>query len=373
MRSLSHGRVPVLNQCNPRGSATGGSWADSSTACGLPVRALARALALVLALVQLPGCYVLHLAGGQLGLVNDQEPIEEALAREPDPRRRALLAEVPGIHAFGEAVVGLKRSDSYVGYYAIQRPWLTLVLSAAPRDRLAAYTRWYPIAGRVPYRSFFDEERAKEAQRELEAMGYDTYLHHSPAYSTLGFFRDPVTTPMLDRGPACPPPAIPERLDRCRLAGLAETLLHELTHQTLYVPGQTTFNEQLASFVGRTAMVQFLSARGIYDEALRARLAVAFGRQRALEAEAAQVTKELDALYASPLSFEQKLARREPLFRALAVRAAQIYPDTRPESWTFNNARLLQYRRYNRAADTMRKTFEEAGGNWQRFWQLVSR
>jgi predicted aminopeptidase len=335
--------------------------------------ALRRALVLAFVLVLMQGCYVLHLAGGQLGLVNDQQPIDEALASEADPRRRALLAEVPGIHAFGESVVGLKRSDSYVGYYAIQRPWLTLVLSAAPRDQLVPYTRWYPIAGRVPYRSFFDEERAKAAQRELDAMGYDTYLHHSPAYSTLGFFRDPVTTPMLDRGPPCPPPAVPERLDLCRLAGLAETLLHELTHQTLYVPGQTTFNEQLASFVGRTAAIQFLSQRGVYDEALRARLEVAFGRQRALETEASQVTKELGELYASSLSLEQKLARREPLFRALAARAAQIYPDTRPENWTFNNARLLQYRRYDRQADTMRKTFEEAGGSWARFWQLVGR
>jgi predicted aminopeptidase len=361
MSRFSHGLALALNR-----PFRGRSSADSSRACG-------RALLVALAVLGLPGCYVLHLAGGQLDLVNAQQPIEEALASEADPMRRALLAEVPAIVAFGEQVVGLAPSDSYVGYYAIQRPWLTLVLSAAPRDRLQPYTRWYPFAGRVPYRSYFDEERARAAERELERAGYDTFLHHSPAYSTLGFFRDPITTPMLDRGPPCPPAAEPARLDGCKLMGLAETVLHELTHQHLYVPGHTTFNEQLASFVGRTAAIQYLTQRGVYDEALRARLEVAFGRQRALQAEVEKVAKQLEALYASELSLADKLARRQPLFDELSQRAAELFPDTTRDHWKMNNARILQYRRYDRGADTMRRTYEAAGSSWLRFWGMISR
>jgi predicted aminopeptidase len=337
----------------------------------------ARATRLTLALllsVSLAGCYVLHLAHGQLELINAQKPLPAAIRDETDLTRKQLLAEVPLITDFAEHVLGMNKSESYVGYYPLERDWLTLVLSAAPRDRLVPHTRWYPVAGRVPYRSFFDETRAKRAQRELEQDGYDTYLHHSPAYSTLGFFRDPVTTPMLERRLPCPAPADPTQLDACRIAGLAETLIHELTHQHLYVQGETNFNEQLASFVGRTGAIEYLVSRGLYDEALRARLQIAFARQQRFEEEVASVVRELSALYASDAVLSTKLAEREALFARIAQLGLSTFPESTREDWQpMNNARVLQYVRYVRRADTMDKLWQKASGRWPRFWQLVQR
>ena len=341
-----------------------------TTALGLAVAAWALSL---LGSGALGGCYVLHLAKGQLDLVNGQRPLDVAVRDERDPVRRALLAEVPSIRAFAERVLGFSPSESYVGYYAVERGFLTLVLSASPRDRLKAYTRWYPIAGRVPYRSFFDEERAKRAQAELEAQGYDTYLHSSPAYSTLGFFRDPITTPMLERGPPCPKPTSRETLDGCLVAGLAETLIHELTHRHLYIAGKTRFNEQLASFVGRTGVIQYLASRGLYDEALRQRLLVAYERQYTFQHEAAAAARELQTLYAGPLSRAEKLARREPIFMRLESRALEIFPDSAPGKFRMNNARILQYLRYDRGSTKFERLWREAGYAWARFWPLVER
>ncbi len=337
----------------------------------------AQAAQLILALLAssaLSGCYLLHLARGQLALVNEQKPLPQAIDEEPDLTRKLLLQEVPLVTRFAQSVIGMAPSESYVGYYAVDRSWLTLVVSAAPRDRLQPYTRWYPVAGRVPYRSYFDQARAEKAQRELQRKGYDTHLHRSPAYSTLGFFRDPVTSPMLDRRLPCPAPINPEVLDPCRIAGLAETLIHELTHQHLYVRGQTVFNEQLASFVGRMGAIQYLIWRGLYDEALRDRLQVAFTRQQSFEAYVAEAARELEHLYASDAPLSTKLAAREPIFARVVERALSSYPTSSKEDWEpMNNARILQYVRYDRAADPLAKLWQQAGSRWPRFWRLVKR
>lgn len=328
-------------------------------------------LALSFACLFSGGCYVLHLANGQLSLVNDQIPLRRAITDERDSTRRALLAEVPHITSFAVQHLRMEKSDSYAGYFPVDREWLTLVLSAAERDSLTPLTRWYPFAGRVPYRSFFDPARAKAAQAELEAEGYDTYLHESPAYSTLGFFRDPVTSPMLDDALLCPAPTKSAPVDGCRVAALAETLLHELTHQQRYRPGDTDFNEQLASFVGRKGAIEYLVSRGLYDGELRARLTVAYARQERFAAEVAAAARELEALYAQHLTLEQKLAQRKPVFERLEQTARELYPQRTPEQLRMNNARVLQYVRYDRSATTFRTLFEKSKQRWSRFWPLV--
>ena len=162
-------------------------------------------------------------------------------------------------------------------------------------------------------------------------------------------------------------------MDRCRLFGLAETLIHELTHQHLYVPGDTDFNEQLASFVGRRGAIEYMVRHGGYDEALRERLRVAFGRQRAFAAQVVTTRDALEALYASDLSLQQKRQRRAPIFDALAERATQLYPGTTRADWPVNNAHMLQYLRYDRDARGMRELWRRAGGSWALFWELLER
>src|SRR5262245_52748662 len=113
-----------------------------------------------LACACLPACGLTGLAAGQLQLINRQVPLERALEEEADPERHALLAEVPSILAFAEEVVGLRVGRSYRGYYATDQKGLTYVITACARTKFEPYSWWFPIAGNVEYRSYWDEADA---------------------------------------------------------------------------------------------------------------------------------------------------------------------------------------------------------------------
>jgi len=312
--------------------------------------------ALVLAMAT-PGCYLSQLAVGQLELVNRQRPIERVVREHSDPRVRVMLSQVPRVKSFARHRMGMSPSPSYRGYIEVDREGLTTVLLASRAERFEAYTRWYPIAGRVPYRAYFDPEMARREEARLRELGYDVFSGPSPAYSTLGWFRDPVTSPMLRSG----------------LTGLIETILHELTHGHLYVPGQTDFNEQLASFVARVGLEQYLRAHGLWTQGIGLRMEARETRRGQFARLVKEAIAELQVLYARNLPRAEVLRRRTPLLAQLSERAAALYPETDPERWQFNNARLLQYMRYDPSTETLEQIWKASGQDWSSFWKLVRR
>jgi len=185
-----------------------------------------------------PGCrpgYVIDAGLGQWRLLNDSRPLEE-LSKEGALTKRELATVdlILDIKRFGEMEIGLKKTANYQDLYVGPSLSHFFVLSASPKDRLQLETWWFPIIGRIPYLGFFHKENALEEQRNLQSQGLDTYLRTSTAYSTLGWFRDPIVPDMLTYRPA----------------RIAEIVLHELTHSTIYEKGQTAFNEGLAVLVG---------------------------------------------------------------------------------------------------------------------------
>ncbi len=299
-----------------------------------------RRAALVLLLPLLSGCYILTQAQGQLRMLLNSRKIDELLADPGVPDKVKLkLLFVREVKDFGEHQLGLARSANYESFYDTQGKPITYIVSASRKDRFQAHLWWFPIVGDVPYKGFFSREDAVAEAQELEKQGLDVAMGTAAAYSTLGYFPDPVLSTML---------SYPDEQ-------LAALLLHELTHGTIYLPGGTDFNEGLASFVGWQGALEFARrTRGIpstaYDRTVRA-----FAAEEKRDAASLALFKKLDELYRSNRSSRDILAEREKI-----------------AGGKVNNAEILMQRRYGRY-DEFRARFEAAGGEWRPFFDGLVR
>ena len=299
-----------------------------------------------------PG-YVVRAGIEQAKILNRRTPIEDVIA-EPatDPATRAKLELVLNARTYAAEELELDVADSYTTFSQLDSDTLLLVVTAAPKDRLVPYTWWFPIVGRVPYKGFFDPDAALAEARQLADEGYDTYVRPSGAFSTLGWFNDPLLSTLLDRGD------VP----------LASTVIHEVTHNTTFIPGQVGFNESFANFVGDVGAAEYFC--GIEGESgERCRFArdrwhddVVFGQalQRLLVA--------LEIVYSDPaLPYDRKLAARDEVIRRWKEGyAREVVPELRVAFKRFheqpiNNASLLGIRLYYERLDLFDRVHRALG------------
>ncbi|MCP4750984.1 MAG: aminopeptidase [Proteobacteria bacterium] len=301
------------------------------------------------------GCYLIKQGKGQLELRYNQIPMAEAILKETNPDYRRLLAAVSQIKEFAEKRISLEETRNYSGYYATSQRGITFVVTACEKNRLSPYSWWFPIIGSVPYKGFFQERDALALEKELQSEGYDTWLFVAPAYSTLGWFEDPITTPMLRRGHYY----------------LAETIIHEMTHVTVYVKGDGTFNEQLASFVGQKGAFQYLREKDILNENQLEKIKRKRQRNQKLTRIVGKYIPGLKKLYGKPYPLEEIVREREIIFSKLTDEILTTFPHLTREDWKFNNARLLQYLRYKSESKVFQEAWDKSEKNWEKFWELI--
>jgi len=235
-------RKVTTNKRNPKDNGP-----DSARARRIPRPLLFGGILLPMALLlfNCSGCspvYVARAGWAEMKILRGRRPLEEVIndhRTDEETRRKLLLARQA--RAFAIHMLGLNAGDSYTTFTQLETDTLAWVLSAAYKDRLESKTWWFPIVGHVPYKGYAGQKGAEKAQSKLDDEGFDTYLRTTSAFSTLGWFSDPLLSSLL-------------RYDDIELV---TTIIHELSHNHLFVPGHIRFNESFATFVGRAGAMKF--------------------------------------------------------------------------------------------------------------------
>lgn len=329
-------------------------------------RALRLLLPVLLLALLLPACSSLGYYGqavnGQLQLLARRQPIDSLLEAESTPADlRARLALVQQLLDFAAQELALPVHDQYRSYVELDRPFVVWNVFATPEFSMQPKTWCFPVAGCVAYRGWFSEARARADARRLREAGFDVFVGGVAAYSTLGWFSDPVLSTVLYR-------------EDHRLAML---LFHELAHQVAYTRDDSVFNESFATAVEQLGLAAWLAANEAQGgESASERLAE-LARERELDAAFVALVQatasDLRQLYASglePDAMRAAKAARIARLREEYAAARTAWGDARYDAWfasEINNARLSSVATYNTLVPAFEALFAQCGGDWPCF------
>ena len=317
----------------------------------------------LLAALLLNGCssvaYYGQLAEGQWQLLRARQPVAQVIADPATPPQlRSHLAHAEQARVFASQQMKLPDNHSYRVYADIGRPYVVWNVFATPELSLQPVTHCFPIAGCVAYRGYYQQGAARGAAALMRQDGLDVYVGGVEAYSTLGWFDDPILSSMVGWGD--------ERL--------ATLIFHELAHQRFYVQNDTEFNESFASFVEQEGTRQWRVARGL------AAIGGDQGQQREQFIRLVLASRErLQAIYSGTLDDAHKRQAKRAEFERLRreyrqVRDGQWGGDKRYDAWVYgplNNAKLLPFGLYDQWVPAFEALFREVGGDWGRFYERV--
>lgn len=319
-----------------------------------------RRLLLSASLLLLAGCSAIghwsQAAGGHLGIVRAARPVPEWLA---DPATPADLAErlrlSQQMRDFASSALALPDNNSYRRFADLKRPAVVWNIVAAPEYGLTLKTWCYPIMGCAGYQGWFDRDAAQRHADELKAQGWEVQVQPIPAYSTLGWSRWLGGDPLLNT------------FIRYPEGELAAMIFHELSHQRVYTPDDTGFNEAYATAVELLGARQWLAGK---PEALAAFEAGRAQRGRFL-ALAREGRNRLEAVYAGPA--ESRAGAKAAVMAELRERAPREAPGY--EAWfqRANNASFAILSAYDELVPAFMRLFEHEGRNWVKFHAAVER
>ena len=317
----------------------------------------------LLAALALTGCagveYYAQSVSGHLGLMSRARPVETVIeAPETAPRLAARLRTALEIRDFASDALGLPANASYRRYVDLGRPYVVWTVVAAPELSLEPRHWCFPVAGCLSYRGYFSESAAAEYAGALESEGWDVTVAGVHAYSTLGWFDDPLLSSMV---------ALPEHF----LAGI---VFHELAHQRLYVPGDTEFNESFAVVVERAGVRRWIEMAGRGD--LGERHMIAAERRAAFLDLVRATRRELGAVYASSRSDGRKREAKTRLIERLRSRYAALRATwASGPTYDFwfergvNNAAIALLSTYDRWVPALEALLARSGGDLRAFYR----
>lgn len=310
----------------------------------------------------LTGCqigYLVSSASSQVEILLARKPIEEVLkdpsVSDDDKRKLRLAMEAK---EYSQTALGLKKNKNYSSYVKLNRPFVSYVVSASPKNELKHHLWKFPMVGELPYKGFPSKERADKEADELRAKGLDVHVRGVSAYSTLGWFNDPVLSSMLGY----------------REHHLVNTIIHENVHATLYIKSEADFNERLAAFVGNIGTERFYLAREGEASTTLKTISLENEDEKLFSVFISRELDDLEKWYlvraGVPISEEQRTARFKEIhdryFKNVKPKLkTNIQKDF--EARPLNNANLLQYKLYMQDLADFDAAFNKVGRDFTKF------
>lgn len=328
-------------------------------------------IVLPISILLMAGCstlgYFAQSIGGQMAVWEKEQPIDELLAdaNTPQPLREKLTT-VLAIREFATENLALPDNDSFRSYADLQRPFVVWNVFAAQPFEMSLRRWCFPFAGCVAYRGYFSKTDAQNYAQQLVSEGLETYVSGVAAYSTLGWFDDPLLNTVVNRSPA-------------RIAGL---IFHELAHQQLYVEGDTTFNEGFASTVEQEGVRRWLALHG--SEEQREDYARFQQRQNDFVDLITQTRDKLQVLYEQPLSVAEMQAAKTVIQAELRLQYQQLKKQwgvsvdnsAGYDAWfaqDLNNAQLAAVTTYRDHVPAFQRLLAQQGGDMSAFYRACAR
>jgi predicted aminopeptidase len=287
------------------------------------------------------GCYTIKQGVTLLGYLNRAVPLEQSGDEE-------FIARVNDIRSFAMEELGLAMSKNYTRYVEIDRNYLASVVSASAKDSFTRHEWRFPIVGSVPYKGFFKPQDAQKEREKLEKKDLDVWVRGVTAFSTLGWFKDPLYSYMRNYP----------------TENLADLLIHELFHATVFIKGKVKFNEELAEFVGSEGARLYMESRFGKDSDEYRKMLDTNREYGEYVDFIRELIAELDVLYSSDLDRDSKLLRKEEIINAAKERfkSNQRYGESFA-SLPVNNAYLELFRLYHTEDNFYEDLYEKAGRN----------
>ncbi|MGH8723553.1 MAG: aminopeptidase [Burkholderiales bacterium] len=300
-----------------------------------------RGVLAVLLIALAAGCqslaYYTQAIGGHLGVMAKARPLDEVIADPAtDAQLKQRLETARRIREFATRRLGLPDNRSYLAYADLERPYVVWNVFAAPEFSVEPKQECFPFAGCVSYRGFYSEEEARRHAQKLREGGYDVYVGGVPAYSTLGWFDDPLLSTFI----------------RTSDAQLARLVFHELAHQLVYARGDTTFNESFAVVVEEEGVRRWLEFENRPNELAEFRTVQA--RKREFAARVAETRGRLAAAYAGSLPREAMLERKRAELERLRAAVPRLPADA-------NNAFLASIAVYTELVPAFERLLADSG------------